>query len=138
TEEMVAEILGEAPEDVLLEIGDAIGSGEIMAAFGAVERMIDRGWDPRQLLRQLIEHIRALFLARRGAEEMLDLDADDRAKVHEQAQRLTEAQLEWALRVLGETQADVRWSSHPRLTLEVALARASRLEADPRTLLARV
>jgi DNA polymerase-3 subunit gamma/tau len=130
TLDTVLELLGEAPEDVLLELGDAIGTGDVLKAFQVVDRVVDRGWDPRQLLRQLLEHLRTLFLARRGADDVIDMDDGVRARLREQAQSFTVAHLEWALRVLGETQADVRWSAHPRLTLEVALARAARLEAD--------
>jgi DNA polymerase-3 subunit gamma/tau len=126
----VLEILGETPEEVLLEAGEAIGGGDVPAAFRLVERMVERGWDPRQLLRQVLEHLRALLLSRRGADDLLDVDDDYRERVREQATRFTEAHLEWALGVLGEAQADVRWSAHPRLTLEVALARAAKLEAE--------
>src|SRR5581483_11357043 len=46
---------------------------------------------------------------------------------------------EWVLQALADAQADMRLSTHPRLTLEVALARASNLEVrETQTVVARL
>jgi DNA polymerase III gamma/tau subunit len=55
------------------------------------------------------------------------------------SQVFTSAHLEWVLQALAEAQADMRLSTHPRLTLEVALARASNLEVrETQTVVARL
>ncbi len=128
TRDVILAILGDAPEDVLLGLAEAVGSGEILACFEQVERLTEQGWDPRQLLRQLLEEVRRLFLAVRGAHGLLDVDDAHRDRLVAVAERFGVARLEWALRVLGEAQADMRMATHPRLTLEVALARAACLE----------
>src|SRR5581483_310006 len=46
---------------------------------------------------------------------------------------------EWVLQALADAQADMRLSTHPRLTLEVALARAANLEVrETQTVVARL
>jgi DNA polymerase-3 subunit gamma/tau len=139
TREVVLEILGEAPEDILLDLAEAIGSEDILAVFGKVEELVNLGWDPRQLLVQLLEEFRALFLAHRGVEETEEVDPEHAQRRLALARRFTSAHLEWVLQALADAQADMRLSTHPRLTLEVALARAANLEVrETQTVVARL
>ena len=139
TRETVLEILGEAPEDVLLDLAEAIASEDILAVFGRVEELVALGWDPRQLLVQLLEEFRALFLAHRGVEDKGEVDPEHAERRSSLARTFTSAHLEWVLQALADAQADMRLSTHPRLTLEVALARASNLEVrETQTVVARL
>ena len=136
---VILEILGEAPEDVLLDLAEAIASEDILAVFGRVEELVARGWDPRQLLAQLLEEFRALFLAHRGVESAGEVDPEHAERRSSLARTFTSAHLEWVLQALADAQADMRLSTHPRLTLEVALARASNLEVrETQTVVARL
>jgi DNA polymerase-3 subunit gamma/tau len=139
TREVVLEILGEAPEDVLLDLAEAISSEDILAVFGKVSDLVAWGWDPRQLLVQLLEEFRALFLAQRGVTDTGEVDPEHAERRRSLAQKFTSAHLEWVLQALADAQADMRLSTHPRLTLEVALARSSNLEVrETQTVVARL
>jgi DNA polymerase-3 subunit gamma/tau len=139
TREVVLEILGEAPEDVLLDLAEAVSSEDILAVFGKVEELVALGWDPRQLLVQLLEEFRALFLAQRGVTDTGEVDPEHAERRRSLSQQFTSAHLEWVLQALADAQADMRLSTHPRLTLEVALARASNLEVrETQTVVARL
>jgi len=138
TRESILEILGEAPEDVLLDLAEAISSEDILAVFGRVEQMVAEGWDPRQLLVQLLEEFRALFLAHRGVNDD-EVDTEHAERRRQLGLKFTSAHLEWVLQALADAQADMRLSTHPRLTLEVALARAANLEVrETQTVVARL
>ena len=107
--------------------------------FGKVEELVAKGWDPRQLLVQLLEEFRALFLAHRGVEDKGEVDPEHAERRGSLARTFTSAHLEWVLQALADAQADMRLSTHPRLTLEVALARASNLEVrETQTVVARL
>jgi DNA polymerase-3 subunit gamma/tau len=139
TREVILEILGEAPEDVLLDLAEAISSEDVLAVFGKVEELVALGWDPRQLLVQLLEEFRALFLAHRGVVDTTGVDPEHAERRRSLSQKFTGAHLEWVLQALADAQADMRLSTHPRLTLEVALARASNLEVrETQTVVARL
>lgn len=139
TREVVLEILGEAPEDVLLDLAEAVSSEDILAVFAKVEELVALGWDPRQLLVQLLEEFRALFLSQRGVTDTGEVDPEHAERRRSLGQRFTSAHLEWVLQALADAQADMRLSTHPRLTLEVALARASNLEVrETQTVVARL
>ena len=138
TRESILEILGEAPEDILLDLAEAIAAEDILAVFGRVEEMVSEGWDPRQLLVQLLEEFRALFLAHRGVSDD-EVDPEHAERRRQLGVRFTSAHLEWVLQALADAQADMRLSTHPRLTLEVALARAANLEVrETQTVVARL
>jgi DNA polymerase-3 subunit gamma/tau len=138
TRETILEILGEAPEDILLDLAEAIAAEDILGVFGKVEELVELGWDPRQLLVQLLEEFRALFLAHRGVSDPA-VDPEHAERRRSLAVRFTSAHLEWVLQALADAQADMRLSTHPRLTLEVALARASNLEVrETQTVVARL
>jgi DNA polymerase-3 subunit gamma/tau len=138
TRETILEILGEAPEDILLDLAEAIASEDILGVFAKVEELVELGWDPRQLLVQLLEEFRALFLAHRGVSDP-SVDPEHAERRRSLAVRFTSAHLEWVLQALADAQADMRLSTHPRLTLEVALARASNLEVrETQTVVARI
>jgi DNA polymerase-3 subunit gamma/tau len=139
TREVILEILGEAPEDVLLDLAEAISKEDVLGVFGKVEDLVEKGWDPRQLLVQLLEEFRALFLAHRGVEDKSEVDPEHAERRSSLARTFTSAHLEWVLQALADAQADMRLSTHPRLTLEVALARASNLEVrETQTVVARL
>jgi DNA polymerase-3 subunit gamma/tau len=139
TREVILEILGEAPEEVLLDLAEAISSEDILGVFGKVEELVTLGWDPRQLLVQLLEEFRALFLSNRGVEDAGEIDPEHAERRRSLSQKFTGAHLEWVLQALADAQADMRLSTHPRLTLEVALARASNLEVrETQTVVARL
>jgi DNA polymerase-3 subunit gamma/tau len=139
TRETILEILGDAPEDILLDLAEAISQEDILAVFARVEELVDKGWDPRQLLVQLLEEFRSLFLAHRGVEDKGETDPEHAERRSSLARTFTSAHLEWVLQALADAQADMRLSTHPRLTLEVALARASNLEVrETQTVVARL
>jgi DNA polymerase-3 subunit gamma/tau len=139
TRETILEILGEAPEDILLDLAEAISQEDVLQVFARVEELVEKGWDPRQLLVQLLEEFRALFLAHRGVEDKGEVDPEHAERRRSLALTFTSAHLEWVLQALADAQADMRLSTHPRLTLEVALARASNLEVrETQTVVARL
>lgn len=137
--ETLTEILGQPAEDALIALSASVANQDVAAVFRQIEEMMAQGWDPRHLLRQLLEEFRGLFLASQGATDLVDADDERLGDLKNRAESFVPTHLDWILRVLGEAQADVRASTHPRLTLEVTLARASSLESeDTRALTARL
>ncbi|MCU1449021.1 MAG: dnaX, partial [Acidimicrobiales bacterium] len=108
-------------------------------ALVAVADRMGAGHDPRQQARDLIEHLRNTFLATM-ARNLVGLPDDDLARLEDQARRLGAPATVRAMEVLGEALVDMRESPDPRVTLEVALVRLCRPDADasPAALLERL
>jgi len=98
------------------------------ALVGVAER-IGAGQDPRQLARDLVEHLRNTFLATM-APNLAGLPDDEINRLADQARRLGAPATVRAMETLGEALIDMREAPDPRVTLEVALVRLCRPDAD--------
>jgi DNA polymerase-3 subunit gamma/tau len=133
TEETVASLIGAPQTDVQFELADAIAVSDGRAVFEIVHRLVQQGYDFRHLIGQVLGHFRDLLLVRSAPDEpaVLDTPPDRHARLAAQASKFTMAELARVLSLLVAAQTDMRWSTSPRLTLELALVRSTIPEADP-------
>jgi DNA polymerase-3 subunit gamma/tau len=133
TEETVATLIGAPQSDVHFELADAVAIQDVQGVFQIVNRLVLEGHDFRHITGQVLQHFRDLMLVRSAPEEqaVLDVPADRHARLVPQAQKFTLAELSRVLSLLVAAQTDMRWTTSPRLTLELALVRSTIPEADP-------
>jgi DNA polymerase-3 subunit gamma/tau len=94
---------------------------------------VQAGHDLRNVTGDLLAHFRNLLLVQTAPdqEDLLDIPADAYAALRAQADKFTPAELSRVLALLLAAQTDMRWTTSPRLTLELALVRACSPETDP-------
>jgi DNA polymerase-3 subunit gamma/tau len=133
TEETVGTLIGAPQTDVHFELADAVAIQDVQGVFQIVNRLVQEGHDFRHITGQILQHFRDLMLVRSAPEEqaVLDVAADRHARLVAQAQKFTLAELSRVLSLLVAAQTDMRWTTSPRLTLELALVRSTIPEADP-------
>jgi DNA polymerase III subunit gamma/tau len=133
TEEVVASLLGAPRGDAQYELVDAIAVGDAKAIFAVVQRLVQAGQDLRQVTAETLTHLRNLLLANSapGQEDLTDATADEYERIRAQAAKLSVPEISRVIGLLLAAQADMRWTTSPRLTLELALIRATVPEADP-------
>jgi DNA polymerase III subunit gamma/tau len=133
TEETVGTLIGAPQTDVHFELADAVAVQDVQGVFQIVNRLVQEGHDFRHITGQILQHFRDLMLVRSAPEEqaVLDVAADRHARLVAQAQKFTLAELSRVLSLLVAAQTDMRWTTSPRLTLELALVRSTVPEADP-------
>jgi DNA polymerase-3 subunit gamma/tau len=138
----VASLVGSDDLDGRFEIADAVASGEARAVFDVVNRLVQEGRDIRNVTSQAIAHFRDLFLALVAPDQMdlLDVAPEHHARLVGQSGKFTTASLDRTLQVLLEANTNLRWTTSPRLTLELALVKAAVPETDasPEAVLSRV
>ncbi len=66
-----------------------------------------------------------------GQEDLLDIPADGYEGLRIQAEKFTASELARVIDLLLAAQSDMRWTTSPRLSLELALVRATIPETDP-------
>ena len=135
TAQDVQAMLGGVEADLLLGLADAMAERDLGKAFGLIADAVNLGKDMRQVTTELIAHLRGLLMASGGerGRALLEVPADLAERMVEQAKRFDMAGLTEALRHLAETEKDMRYSSHPRLLLELAMVRlCAPGEAAPR------
>jgi len=126
------ELLGEAEDEAVLSIVDAIVRADAGEAFSKLAELLDRGMDPGRVALGLTQALRDLLVVQTAADRSAALgvgaelaDAFRRLGAEISGEKLTAL-----LTLANRTVADLRRSARPRLVLEVALARMCRL-GDP-------
>jgi DNA polymerase-3 subunit gamma/tau len=131
---VVRALLGAPRAEIRSEIADAIAVGDAREMFHIVDRLVADGQDVRNVTGELLAHFRDLLLAKAapGQEDLIDVAADAYEVLRSQASKFTLSELARVLDLLVAAQNDMRWTTSPRLTLELALLRATMPETDPR------
>ncbi|MFI5173885.1 MAG: DNA polymerase III subunit gamma/tau [Terriglobia bacterium] len=131
-ESKIRELLGFVSQDYLDRLSDALVGRDTQSVLRLVEDLIRAGFDPRPFCREAIQHIRNLMILRVAGKqsELLELPPDEIERLAATAAHFSEEDLVRFFHLLARTEADLKWSTHPRLHLELGLVRlvqASRL-----------
>lgn len=124
--DQVRAMLGVVPAQVVSRLVEHLVSGEVAAGLEVINRSIDEGIDPRQLARQITEHLRALMVLRVGdGQELLDVPDESLEEMRQQASRLSLKQMVRAIKLFNQASLDLRGSLQPQLILELAFVEAA-------------
>jgi DNA polymerase-3 subunit gamma/tau len=132
-DDVIAALLGAPRAEVQDELGDAVAIGDARATFEIVDRLVQDGQDLRNVTAETLAHFRDLLLVQTapGQDDLLDVPADRYEHLRAQASKFTPAELARVIELLLAAQNDMRWTTSPRLSLELALVRATLPETDP-------
>ena len=133
TEDDVARLVGTPELDVQFALADAIAVGDAREVFGIVHRLVQEGHDVRHFTTQVTAHVRNLLLALSSPDDpaIIDVPPEVHPRLVAQAGKFSAGELNRILSLLLQAQTDMRWSTAPRLTLELALVRSALPETDP-------
>jgi len=133
TADTVGALIGAPQGDVQFELADAVAVQDVATVFELMDRLVQEGHDLRHLTGVVLGHFRDLLVARSapGEPQALDVSGEDHARLVAQAAKFTMAELSRVISLLLAAQTDLRWTTSPRLTVELALVRATLPEADP-------
>ena len=124
-------LLGSLDETDLSEIVLAIGKRDAAACFNWVARYVETGADLAQFVRDLAEYIRNMYLLSiAGIEVEIHVNEPVCKAMVDQLKFFGEDRLSRLLLVLGDLSKELRTSSNPRLSFEVALTRMIRPDSD--------
>jgi len=126
-------LLGAPRSEVQVELADAVAVGDARTAFEVVNRLVQDGQDLRNVTNETLAHFRDLLLVKTapGQEDLLDIPADGYEGLRIQTEKFTAPELARVIDLLLAAQNDMRWTTSPRLSLELALVRATIPETDP-------
>jgi len=120
THHQVQEALGLTIDARAAQLATLALDGDLAAGLKLITTVRDDGADIRQFTRQVIQHLRALLLAKAGASEALDLPAETAAEVKAEAQRRDRHEIVRALRAFGRLDQAFRDDPQSSLPLELA------------------
>lgn len=141
-EDIVASLIGSGRSDVQVALGDAVAVGDAKGVFELVARLVQEGTDLRHVTNEVLAHFRNLLLVKTapGQHDLLDVTDQEAERLTAQAAKYSAAELGRVIALLIDAQTDMRWTTSPRLSLELALIRATIPETDatPEALVSRL
>jgi DNA polymerase-3 subunit gamma/tau len=130
TVEDVVTVLGLIGRDLVFDMLEAVASEDAPAAFSLVERAIERGYDLRQLCRELARATRDLLILSvdpsRAADPEIAAEGEGE-RLKRLAQQSSREDLLRAFDLLTRAEEEIRVSDQPRYNLEMALLRLMHL-----------
>ena len=141
-EDVIASLIGSGRTDVQHALADAVSVGDAKGMFEIINRLVQEGQDLRHVTSETLGHFRDLMLAKSAPDQagVLDVSDDEAERLRAQAAKFSQAELARVIGLLLAAQTDMRWTTSPRLTLELALVRATIPETDaqPHALISRI
>ncbi len=125
-------LLGEVDVALLIELADLVARRDIAGCFRFVARLATSGVDMTEFVRDLTGHYRDLYVTAAVGDStgIVDTTNDQLAKLTSQVALYGPDRLARILDLLGELATEMRWSSDPRLSLEVGLTRMARPQGE--------
>ena len=141
-DDVVRTLLGAPRGEVQHELADAVAIGDAKGVFEIVGRLVQEGQDIRNVTAEALAHFRNLLLVKTapGQPDLVDVPDDAYDALRIQGEKFTPGELARVLALLLAAQNDMRWTTSPRLSLELALVRSTMPETDddPSALLTRL
>ncbi len=127
TYETAVGLLGVTPATLLDEVVDAFAAADSATVFGAVDRVVETGLDPKGFLSDLLQRFRDLVIVAAVPDAfesgLVPVSADQRERMAAQATRLGLPALTRAADLVAVGLTELRGATAPRLQLELVCAK---------------
>ncbi|WP_416198933.1 MAG: DNA polymerase III subunit gamma/tau [Sporanaerobacter sp.] len=132
TYEDALKTLGIANEDLLFNLVDSIEEKNLEKALHIVDDIIQNGKDINQFIKDLIYHFRNLMIAKTSTDplDIIDLEKETVARYKDQSENISLQFILKALQILNEGQNQSKWSSQPRIILEMVVVKLIELRDE--------
>lgn len=129
-------VLGLAPSELLADMALALARHDATASLRLVDQVMRQGKDIRQFLRDLMGFLRNALLLQvcgEGDQSLVDAAPADLGLLRQVADEFSGSRLPSILTALSETESELKWSSQPRLLVELALVKLCGQTAQPQS-----
>ncbi|QGG48646.1 DNA polymerase III subunit gamma/tau [Heliorestis convoluta] len=133
TTEDVTTILGAVGDEALYKMSEHLFEGNLSQALQMLNDLMNRGKEIRPLTKDLLEHYRdRLILATiPNSQSLVNLSPEVFTIISSKSTGDSIEEIQRALTIISKAESEMKWSTHPRLLLEVALIRIARPEDSP-------
>ncbi len=122
-DEDLKEVLGTISREILFSFSKAILEEKPEEIFNLVEKVVEYGYDLRFFYKELIQHFRNMLLVKsvKSPQDLLPLNEEEIDDLNKEAEKASQEELLRYLVVLQGGEQELKFSSHPRIYLEVFL-----------------
>jgi len=123
--EQVLDLLGVVDRKILFELSAAVLRSDLPEILSIIEDIYDQGHNIKELYGSLAEHFRNLLVVRMGkkVDKIVDVPAHEISLMTEQVKNVSELFLSQILDALCKEESAIRYSTQPRLAMEMAFIR---------------
>lgn len=121
----VLEFLGTAGEEVFLDLTEKVILRQPSEALLLLEHIFADGKDVRQFMKDWLSHYRNLLITKfiKNPEDMLNLSPENVDRIRSQSNSLDLADINFAIIELSRTMSEAKWSTQPRILLELCVVK---------------
>ena len=125
TAEEVLEFLGASGDEDFIEITELVRRKKTEEAIVFLDGILSDGKDVRQFMRDWISHYRNLLMVRfmRNPETVVNMSAENIERIRRQAAVMELEDINRGIMELSSKADEARWSTQPRILLELAIVR---------------
>jgi DNA polymerase-3 subunit gamma/tau len=137
----VLDVFGTVDKGVLWDFGESIINRDALKAFKTIDGLSQKGKNLKRFVSDLLVHFRDLMVYKvSGSSEIIDAEPQTLERLASQSGRFSMPELVRIIKRLSELEQDMRWSDHPRVLLEMCVARFvdPKLDDSPESLLSRI
>ena len=113
-------ILGIANKDLIFKMIDDIKEKSLEKALVSIDEIIQNGKDIHQFIKDVITHFRNLMVVKSSKNPSNILDLDDIEGYISQSKSMDLGYILKALEIFTEAESQAKWSTQPRIILEMA------------------
>lgn len=119
----VLEYVGAAGEDFFIDLTELVSLRKVAEALVLLDGVLADGKDVKQLMKDWTAHYRNLMMTKfiKNPEDILNMSTENVRRVQEQSMHISLEEINDAIIRLSKTINDARWSTQPRILLELAI-----------------
>jgi DNA polymerase-3 subunit gamma/tau len=137
TRENVIEILGTAGEEIFVEMTDMVIRRQVADALLLLDKIMADGKDVRQFMKDWIYHFRSLMMMKfiKNPEDILNMSSENVERIRKQSEEIDLSFINDSIIKLSQTLSDAKWSTQPRILLELCIVRLATEQGGAGTVL---
>lgn len=128
----IVDILGTVDEDFMIQLTNCIIEKDTSKALSFIQSIVTEGKDIQQFIKDWIYHYRNLLMTKISddLDNIVSMSPENIGRLKMQGEKLEVASISNAIMELSKTAASAKWSSQPRILLELAIVKLSQPEMD--------
>jgi DNA polymerase III subunit gamma/tau len=125
----VLKVLNVVDQEMFFRVTDLIKAQDVRGGIQLVDEIVKTGYDLREFLGGLSEHLRNLLVVlTTDATELVEASEPYRKRYREEAKNFRQNDILRLIRLVNELEQSIRWAPQPRFKLEAGLLQMIKLE----------
>jgi DNA polymerase-3 subunit gamma/tau len=130
TAKQLVDALNLVDQDLYFAVTDLIKAKDTKGGLELVDDVIKRGYDIREFLSGLAEHLRNILVVRStGSTSLVEAAEVHRTRYQSAAEQFSENDLLRLMKIVSETETAAKWSTQPRVRLEAGILQMIKLDS---------